>query len=93
MPTGEERGNVVVAMPQTLALIEKHPGICGGEACLTGTRIPVWLLEQARRLCTSEAQLLRSYPSVTPKLLAEAWAYAEAHCEEIDRAIRENEGD
>ena len=30
--------------------IESRPGICGGEPCIVRTRIPVWILEQARRL-------------------------------------------
>ena len=39
--------------------IESTPGVCGGEPCIVRTRIPVWLLEQARRLGTSEAEILR----------------------------------
>ena len=39
--------------------IESNPGVCGGEPCIVRTRIPVWLLEQARRLGASEAELLR----------------------------------
>lgn len=30
--------------------VEATPGVCGGSACIAGTRIPVWLLEQGRRL-------------------------------------------
>ncbi len=80
-------------MRNVVALIEKRPEVCGGEACLAGTRIPVWLMEQARRLGTPDVQLLHSYPSLTPEMLAEAWAYAETHPAEIDEAIRENEAD
>jgi uncharacterized protein (DUF433 family) len=80
-------------MPKTVAPIEKRPDVCGGEACLAGTRIPVWLLEQARRLGTPVAQLLRSYPTITAEMLSEAWAYAVANRHEIDKAIRENEMD
>jgi hypothetical protein len=29
--------------------IEKTPSVCGGEATIVRTRIPVWVLEQARR--------------------------------------------
>src|SRR6476660_8111857 len=43
--------------------VESIPGVCGGEPCIVRTRIPVWVLEQARRLGTSEADLLRAYPS------------------------------
>jgi uncharacterized protein (DUF433 family) len=81
-----------MSVPGT-AQIEKRPEVCGGEACLAGTRIPVWLLEQARRLGTPEAQLLRSYPTVTVEMLLEAWAYAAANRKEIDEAICENEAD
>ena len=39
--------------------IEGRPDVSGGEACIVRTRIPVWVLEQARRLGVSEADLLR----------------------------------
>ncbi|MDX6380695.1 MAG: hypothetical protein QOI57_1719, partial [Rubrobacteraceae bacterium] len=55
------------------------------------TRIPVWVLEQARRLGVTEADLLRSYPALRAEDLVHAWAYARAHREEIERQIRENE--
>ena len=71
--------------------IESRPDVCGGEPCIVRTRIPVWLLEQARRLGTSEADLLRSYPTLRAEDLAEAWAYVRSHPDEIDRQIRENE--
>jgi uncharacterized protein (DUF433 family) len=51
----------------------------------------VWLLEQARRLGTSEADLLRAYPTLCAEDLANAWAYVRANREEIDKDIRENE--
>ena len=71
--------------------IESIPGVCGGEPCITRTRIPVWVLEQARRLETSEAELLRCYPTLRAEDLANAWAYVRSHREEIDRQIHENE--
>ena len=71
--------------------IESAPGVCGGEARIVRTRIPVWALEQARRLGTSEADLLRSYPTLRAEDIAVAWAYARSHREEIEDNIRENE--
>jgi uncharacterized protein (DUF433 family) len=71
--------------------IESDPAVCGGEPCIVRTRIPVWVLEQARRLGTSEADLLRAYPGLRAEDLASAWAYVRSHAEEIDRQIRENE--
>lgn len=38
--------------------IESNPGVCGGVPCIVRTRIPVWVLEQARRLGASEADLI-----------------------------------
>jgi uncharacterized protein (DUF433 family) len=71
--------------------IETTPGICGGEPCIVRTRIPVWVLKQSRRQGISEADLLRSYPTLRAEDLANAWAYVRAHQEEIDRQTRENE--
>jgi uncharacterized protein (DUF433 family) len=71
--------------------IESRVGVCGGEPCITRTRIPVWVLEQARRLGVSEADLLRSYPTLRAEDLAHALAYVRSHREEIERQIQENE--
>ena len=50
--------------------IESQPGVVGGNPCIVRTRIPVWLLEQARHLGTSEAELLRAYPALRAEDLA-----------------------
>ena len=71
--------------------IEITTGMCGGAACLAGTRIPVWTLEQYRRLGASEAELLTSYPSLRAEDLVNAWAYVRSHQDEIERQSRENE--
>ena len=71
--------------------IEARPGVSGGEPCIVRTRIPVWVLEQARRLGTSEADLLRCYPTLRAEDLVNAWGYARAHQDEINRQIEENE--
>lgn len=71
--------------------IESNPQVCGGEPCIVRTRIPVWLLIQARRLGTSEADLLHSYPTLRAEDLANAWAYERSHRKEIDAQIRVNE--
>jgi uncharacterized protein (DUF433 family) len=71
--------------------IESIPGVSGGEPCVVRTRIPVWVLVRARQLGTTEADLLRSYPSLRAEDLANAWAYYRGHREEIDRQIQDNE--
>jgi uncharacterized protein (DUF433 family) len=71
--------------------IASIPGVCGGEPCIVRTRIPVWTLEQARRLGASEADLLHAYPTLRAEDLTNAWAYVRSHRQEIEDEIRENE--
>lgn len=71
--------------------IESVPNVSGGEPYIVRTRIPVWMLEQARRLGTSEAELLLAYPALRAEDLANAWAFVRSHRDEIDRQIREHE--
>jgi len=71
--------------------IESILDVSGGEPCIVRTRIPVWILVQARRLGTSEADLLRTYPTLRAEDLANAWAYARSHKDEIEQQILDNE--
>ena len=71
--------------------IESRTDVCGGEPCIVRTRIPVWVLEQARRLGTTEADLLAAYPSLRAEDLANTWAFVRGHGPEIDQQIQENE--
>jgi uncharacterized protein (DUF433 family) len=72
--------------------IESTPGVCGGDPRVAGTRIPVWTLEQYRRLGLSEAQILIAFPSLRAADLVNAWSYVADHPDEIEHQIRENEG-
>ena len=71
--------------------IETDPGVSGGEPCIVRTRIPIWVLEQTRRLGTSEADILRSYPNLRAEDLTNAWSYVRGHRQEIEQQIKENE--
>ena len=71
--------------------IDNIPEVCGGEACIVRTRIPVWVLVHARQMGTSESDLLRCYPTLRSEDLANAWSYYRTHKDEIERQIRENE--
>ena len=73
--------------------VESTPGVVGGAPRVVRTRIPVWVLEQARRLGVSEAELLRVYPTLRAEDLIHAWAYVRAHRAEIDEQIEANEQD
>jgi uncharacterized protein (DUF433 family) len=70
--------------------ITKTRGVCGGEACIAGTRIAVWLLVEAQQLGISDAQLLQDYPHITATDLANAWIYANTFPEEIAAVIQVN---
>ena len=71
--------------------VDSRPEVCGGEACIVRTRIPVWILEKARRMGISEQLLLAGYPSLLAEDLVNAWNYARSHAAEMEQQIRENE--
>jgi len=71
--------------------IESSPGVCGGEARIVRTRIPVWVLVQFRKLGASEADILQQYPTLRAEDLSNAWAYYRSHQNEIENQIVENE--
>jgi uncharacterized protein (DUF433 family) len=71
--------------------IDNSPNVAGGEPCIVRTRIPVWVLVQARKLGASESDLLKMYPVLRAEDLVNAWAYYRLHRDEIERQIAENE--
>jgi uncharacterized protein (DUF433 family) len=73
--------------------IAKTPGVCGGRACIEGTRMPVWSLANHRFLGFTDWEILYNFPTVTPNDLKNAWRYYEANKTEIDVDIKENETD
>jgi len=93
LPT--EKAAIIQSLTKTINIgakgITKTPGVCGGEACITGTRIAVWLLVEARRIGIPEAQLLQDYPYISAADLVNAWVYADAYPEEIEAVLRANE--
>ena len=62
-----------------------------GSACIVRTRIPVWLLVEARNAGASEAHLLSSFPALRAEDLINARAYYRSNKAEIDTEIMENE--
>lgn len=78
--------NVTLAPP-----ILKTPNVCGGDACIRTTRIPVWLLVSFRKGGVSDGRLIEFYPQLTPSDLAAAWWYYAENRPEIDAAIRAEE--
>ncbi len=69
-------------------LIQKTPGICGGQACIRNTRIPVWTLVSLLQQGATEQELLRNYPSLTGDDLTSVREYYYNHQSEIDQIIK-----
>ena len=94
LPT-TEKAAIIQSLTQSINIgakgITKTADVCGGEACIAGTRIAVWLLIEARRLGINEVQLLQDYPHISAADLVNAWIYADAYPEEIEAAICANE--
>ncbi len=93
--TPDEKIQVIQLLVQSLSNtwqgIEKTPGVCGGDARIAKTRIPIWSLVNYRILGASDVRILQEFPHLSAADLANAWAYAEAHPEEIEAAIARNE--
>jgi len=82
---------LVQSLSNTWQGIEKTPGVCGGDAIIAKTRIPISSLVNYRILGANDVRILQEFPHLSAADLANAWAYAEAHPEEIEVAIARNE--
>jgi uncharacterized protein (DUF433 family) len=80
-----------IALAKIRQLIEKTPSVVGGDACIRGTRIPVWELVEYRQLGASTSKILEAYPQLTEQDLQAAWDYHRSFPEEIAGAIAANE--
>ena len=80
-------------MPTTKSLIQRTPGVCGGDACIRDTRITVWLLIALQRDGATADELLAGYPDLTPEDLTTAEAYYRLHPKEIEEAIAGQESE
>lgn len=67
--------------------IRKLAGVCGGRACIEGTRIPVWTFVNFRQQGLTEIEILYNYPGLAPQDLKSAWKYYLQNQEEIEADI------
>ena len=56
--------------------IAVDPTVCRGQACIRGTRIPASVVLDNLAEGLSTADILKSYPSLTPQAIQAAVAYA-----------------
>jgi uncharacterized protein (DUF433 family) len=82
-----KNSEVVLVGPGGESVIRKTPGICGGDACIRGTRIMVWLLVDLHKQGASDKEILEGYPTLTQSDLQAAWEYYRQNPIEIDNAI------
>ncbi len=72
------------------AHIERTPGVCGGKACVTGTRIRVLDIVGLRRRGFEPEEMLRMYAvPLTLGQIHAALAYYYDHPEEIETSVCE----
>ncbi|XGW00463.1 MAG: DUF433 domain-containing protein [Leptolyngbya sp. BL-A-14] len=90
-----EKAEAIQILTRTLSNrspgITKTPDVMGGDACIANTRLPVWLFVSLRQQGATDANLFEAYPSLTAADLVNVWAYADAHPDEIETALREQE--
>ena len=73
--------------------ISKRDGVCQGKARIFGTRMPVWVLEEARRGQHTAKDVAAWYCGITVEDVRAAWLYAREHRAEINRDIADNLAD
>lgn len=78
-----------ILFQQKLALgsIQKTQGVCGGNARIRNTRIPVWTIVSLQQQGADDQELLENYPSLTAYDLLAVRIYYSNHSQEIDTLL------
>lgn len=74
-------------LDRRMSAIQQTPGVCGGNARIRNTRIPVWTIISFLKLGASEDEIRRNYPILSPEDIKAASSYYEQHQDEIDQVI------
>jgi uncharacterized protein (DUF433 family) len=72
-------------------IVASRPGVCGGDLCVAGTRLPLWVLYKAWKAGKSNAQLRKMYPVLKSAPLQDLREFAESHSDEMERQFAANE--
>jgi uncharacterized protein (DUF433 family) len=67
--------------------VTKTPGVCGGKACIDGTRIRVNNVVFLHKDGANDQKILEAYPDLTPAQIHAALAYYYDNREEIDAEL------
>ena len=82
---------IIKDIGNTFPGIESSQEICGGVPCIVRTRIPVYVLVQAKLSGLTDAEVLKCYPTLKAEYLTDAWAYYRTHQCEIIQQMADNE--
>jgi uncharacterized protein (DUF433 family) len=74
-------------------VLVRTPGVCGGDPCVAGTRIAVWMIELLRRRGATREQILQVYPTICEQDVVIAFEYADRHRVSIDAQIDKQDDD
>jgi uncharacterized protein (DUF433 family) len=66
-------------------------GVCGGDATIKGTRIPVWVIYKYKILGLSVNEILECYPFLTISQINDAIKYSNKNKQEIIRCLKEQD--
>lgn len=70
--------------------IVRTPGVCGGRARISGTRIPVWSVHAFHKNGVSFEQMLDAYPHLSEEQLLAAGSYIARNRAEIEQDLKDN---
>jgi uncharacterized protein (DUF433 family) len=72
---------------QPMTHIASRPGVQGGEPCIRGTRIPVWVLAAMHKQGDTAEEILEAYPNLSAAQVYAAMSYYYEHRAEVDAVI------
>jgi uncharacterized protein (DUF433 family) len=68
--------------------VQKDHAICGGDAVIVGTRIPVRMVYQRAQAGDTVETIRQAYPHLTPAQIHDALSYAYDHLAEIEEELQ-----
>jgi uncharacterized protein (DUF433 family) len=72
--------------------VTKDPEVCGGKACIDGTRIRVVDVVSLKRQGYAPEKMLEAYPSLNLAQVYAALSYYYEHTDEIEMTFEEDRG-
>ena len=72
---------------QPTPYIEQRPDVQGGDPCIAGTRMPVWVLAAIHKQGDTVEDVLEAYPNLSAAQVHAALSYYYEHRAEMDAVI------